>query len=169
MLDENGKTNEILSIGTDITERRRAEEALRREEALFASLANTIPDHIYFKDRQSRFIRINGAMARSFELRDPSEAVGKTDYDMFSTEHAQQAFVDEQRIMETGKPMIGVVEKETWPDGHFTWVSTTKMPLRDAQGRITGMVGIPATSPSTSWPRPRCASKTRSYPSRTKA
>src|SRR5208283_2706384 len=142
VLHEQGQANEILSIGSDITERRRAEEALKREEALFSDLANTIPDHIYFKDRQSRFIRINGAMARSFELRDASEAVGKTDFDIFSTEHAQQAFVDEQRIMETGRPMIGVEEKETWPDGHVTWVSTTKMPLRDAQGRVTGMVGI---------------------------
>jgi PAS domain S-box-containing protein len=142
VLDEHGQTNEILSIGSDITGRRRVEEALKREEALFADLANTIPDHIYFKDRQSRFIRINEAMARSFELRSAAEAVGKTDFDIFGAEHAQQAFADEQRIMETGKPLIGVEEKETWPDGHVTWVSTTKMPVRDAQGRITGMVGI---------------------------
>ncbi|MGA2018757.1 MAG: PAS domain S-box protein, partial [Opitutaceae bacterium] len=123
-------------------ERKGAEAALRQEEALFASLANTIPDHIYFKDRQSRFIRINASMARSFELRDAAEAVGKTDFDIFSNEHASKAYADEQRIMENGEPMIGVEEKETWPDGHVTWVSTTKMPLRDAQGRIIGMVGI---------------------------
>jgi PAS domain S-box-containing protein len=142
VLDEHGQTREILSIGFDITERRRAEEALRHEQALFNSLTSTIPDHIYFKDRQSRFIRINGAMARSFELRDVAEAVGKTDFDIFSEEHALQSYTDEQRIMETGEPMIGVEEKETWPDGHVTWVSTTKMPLRDAQGCITGLVGI---------------------------
>ncbi|HXP62495.1 MAG TPA: PAS domain S-box protein, partial [Dongiaceae bacterium] len=126
----------------DITEHKRAQEALRREEALFADLTNTIPDHIYFKDRQSRFIRINAALARSFGLRDAGEAVGKTDFDIFGEEHARQAYDDEQRIMETGEPMVGVEEKETWPDGHVTWVSTTKMPLRDAAGRISGMVGI---------------------------
>jgi PAS domain S-box-containing protein len=142
VLDAAGTIIGASTIARDITERKRAEEALRREEALFADLANTIPDHIYFKDRQSRFIRINGAMARSFELRDAAEAVGKTDSEMFSEEHARQAYADEQRIMETGVPMIGVEEKETWPDGHVTWVSTTKMPLRDAQGSITGIVGI---------------------------
>jgi PAS domain S-box-containing protein len=126
----------------DVTARKRAEEDLRREEGLFRELANAIPDHIYFKDRQSRFIRINLAMARSFGLRDAAEAVGKTDFDVFGSEHARQAYADEQRIMETGEPMIGVEEKETWPDGRVTWVSTTKVPLRDAQGAITGMVGV---------------------------
>src|ERR1017187_6263549 len=137
-----GKPVRWIGSVTDVTDQRMAEETLRQEEALFASMASTIPDHIYFKDRQSRFIRINGSMARSFKLRDAAEAVGKTDFDIFSKEHASTAFAEEQRIMETGEPMIGVEEKETWPDGHVTWVSTTKMPLRDAQDRITGMVGI---------------------------
>jgi len=139
---EQGKTMMLQATVRDVTERKLAQEALHREEALFASLANTIPDHIYFKDRQSRFIRINGAMARSFGLRDAAEAVGKTDSDIFSKEHASQAYADEQRIMETGEPMIDVEEKVTWPDGHVTWVSTTKVPLRDTQGCIIGIVGI---------------------------
>lgn len=126
----------------DITERKRIEEALRREEALFATLANTIPDHIYFKDRQSRFIRINAAMARRFGLPDAAAAIGRTDFSLFGEEHDRQAYADEQRIMETGKPMIGVDERETWPDGSVNWFSTTKMPLRDAQGCITGLVGV---------------------------
>jgi len=140
--DESGKVTGVFAAARDVTERKRAEEALRREQTLFTDLANTMPDHIYFKDRQSRFIRINDAMARSFGLRDVTEAVGKTDFDIFTEEHARQAFADEQRIMETGEPKIGIEEKETWPDGHVTWVSTTKVPLRDAQGWITGMVGI---------------------------
>jgi len=126
----------------DITARRLADEELRREQAFFKDLANTIPDHIYFKDRQSRFVRINEAMTRSFGLGDAAEAVGKTDSEIFSKEHAQKAYADEQQIIRTGEPMIAVEEKETWPDGHITWVSTTKMPLRDAQGCITGIVGI---------------------------
>ena len=127
---------------TDITERRLADEALLREQGFFKDLANTIPDHIYFKDRQSRFVRVNEANARLFGLHSPNEMIGKTDFDFFSQEHAQKAYADEQRIMETGEPMIGVEEKETWPDGHITWVSTTKMPLRDELGCITGIVGI---------------------------
>ena len=117
-------------------------EELRHEQSLFHSLLETIPDHIYFKDRQSRFVRINGTMARSFGLSDPQQAIGKTDFDIFTDEHARQAFADEQRIMKTGAALVGLEEKETWPDGHVTWVSTTKVPLLDASGAVTGIVGI---------------------------
>ena len=126
----------------DISERKRAEEALRKEQTLFTDLITTIPDHIYFKDRQSRFIRINDAMARAFGLRRPEEIIGRTDFDVFSGEHARQAYEDEQRVMNGGGSIVGQVEKETWPDGRVTWVSTTKVPLRDLDGQITGLVGI---------------------------
>jgi PAS domain S-box-containing protein len=129
----------LLSI---LEEQRKAQEELRAEQALFQSLVSTIPDHIYFKDRQSRFIRINEPMARMFGLRDSGGAVGRTDFDFFTGEHAQQAFSDEQRIMSTGVSLIGFEEKETWPDGRITWASTSKVPLRDADGQITGLVGI---------------------------
>ena len=132
----------IVAFCHDITKRKHAEEALRREQALFNDLIHTIPDNLYFKDRKSRFVRINDAMARSFGMRNAGEAAGKTDFDVFSEEHARQAFEDEQRIMSTGQPLIGLVEKETWPDGHVSWASTTKVPLRDAHGEITGLVGI---------------------------
>jgi PAS domain S-box-containing protein len=123
-------------------ERERIEDELRYERDLFNNLLNATPDHIYFKDRQSRFIRINDALARRFELRNAADAVGKTDFDMFSAEHARQAYNDEQRIMATGEPVIDLEEKETWPDGRVTWVSSTKVPLRDKHGRINGLVGI---------------------------
>ena len=132
----------LVAIVRDITDRRSAEEALRHEQALFADLFNTIPDHIYFKDRQGRFIRINESMVRAFGLRNAAEAVGKSDSDIFTEEHARQTQRDERRIMETGEPMVGVEEKETWPDGHVSWVSSTKMPLRDSQGRVTGLIGV---------------------------
>jgi PAS domain S-box-containing protein len=130
------------AVVEDITAHRQTEEALRHEQVLFQSLAGAIPDHIYFKDRQSRFVRINNTMAAIFGLRDPGLAIGKTDFDFFTEEHARQAFDDEQRIMRTGAPLVGSEEKETWPDGRVTWVSTTKVPLRDTNGNITGLVGI---------------------------
>jgi sigma-B regulation protein RsbU (phosphoserine phosphatase) len=122
--------------------RKRVEEAFSQERYLMNTLMDNIPDHIYFKDRQSRFLRINKSMAKLFNLDDPSQAVGKTDSDFFTSEHAEQARRDEQRIMETGHALRGKEEKETWPDGTVTWVSSTKECLRDARGEVIGTFGI---------------------------
>jgi PAS domain S-box-containing protein len=123
-------------------EHKRTEDALAKEQRLFAYLADNSPDYIYFKDRQSRFIRINAAHARQFGLNDPGEAVGKTDFDFHGREHAREAYADEQQIMATGQPIIAKEEREDWPDGRITWQSTTKIPLRDEAGNINGLVGI---------------------------
>ena len=131
-----------LAFLTDITERKRVEAALIEERNLLHTLMDNIPDHIYFKDRESRFTRINKAQAARFGFSDPAQALGKTDFDFFLPGHAQLAYEDEQEIIRTGKPMVGKEEREDWPDGHVTWVSTTKMPLRDAQGNITGTFGV---------------------------
>ena len=103
---------------------------------------DNIPDYIYFKDLESRFLRINKALAHVFNLDDPLMALGKSDNDFFKTEHSQQAFNDEQEIIRTGKPIIGKEEMETWFDRPPTWVSTTKMPLLDLKGKIIGTFGI---------------------------
>ena len=106
------------------------------------NLLENHPDHIYFKDAESRFLRITPSMAKWFHLKSPEEAIGKTDFDFFTHEHAVIAFNEEKEIMRTGKPLVGVEEKETWPDGTFTWVTTTKLPLRDNEGKIVGTFGI---------------------------
>ena len=105
-------------------------------------LMDTLPDCIYFKDAQSRFTRINRALAEKFGLSDPSEADGKTDFDFFSEAHARRAYEAEQEILKTGQPFVDFEEKEVWPDGRETWVMTTKMPLRDKSGAIIGTFGI---------------------------
>jgi PAS domain S-box-containing protein len=125
----------------EITERKRAEESLAREQQLLQTFMDNVPDHIYFKDIESRFIRINKALADWFGLDDPVQAIGKTDFDFFSDEHAQQAYADEQKVIRTGQPVI-MEEKETWPNGRETWVATTKMPLCDKKGNIVGTFGI---------------------------
>jgi len=120
------------------------EKALRElayEQLLLRAIMENIPDHIYFKDTESRFLRINKAQADWFGLSEPEQAVGKTDFDFFTEEHARPAYEDEQEIIRSGRP-IAKEEKETWPDGRETWVLTTKMPLRDAEGRIIGTFGI---------------------------
>ena len=125
-----------------IWHRKHAKEALVAEQRFLNSLITATPDLIYFKDRESRFIRINEAFARRNGLSSPREALGRTDFDLFGKEHARQACEDEQQIMTTGQPMIGKEEKEDWKDGHVTWVSSTKMPLCDGTGKIVGIMGI---------------------------
>ena len=103
---------------------------------------DNVPDNIYFKDAASRFLRINKALAACVGLSDPPQAIGKTDFDIFTEEHARLAYADEQEIMATGRPMVGKEEKETWLDGRVRWVSTTKMPFRDKDGTIIGTFGV---------------------------
>jgi PAS domain S-box-containing protein len=142
--DETGRVYRMAGSHEDITDRKKAEEELTHERYLLHSLMDTIPDNIYFKDRDSRFIRVNKTLRlrAAFGLGDPAQSLGKTDFDLFTEEHARQAYEDEQRIMSTGQPIVAKEEKETWPDGQVTWVSTTKMPLRDPQGNIIGTFGI---------------------------
>lgn len=116
-------------------------EALAQERFLLQSLMDNIPDHVYFKDRRSAIIRISRAQATLFGLSDPVAAVGKTDFDFFSPAHAQQARADELEIMRTGKTLT-IEECETWFHQPDTWVSTTKVPLRNEEGRIIGTFGV---------------------------
>jgi sigma-B regulation protein RsbU (phosphoserine phosphatase) len=109
---------------------------------LLENLMDNTSDAIYFKDLESRFIRVNLACAQKHGWESPTSNIGKTDFDIFAKEHAEQAFADEQKIIQSGEPLFGVEEKETWPDGSITWVSTTKMPMRDEDGVIIGTFGI---------------------------
>jgi len=132
----------MQGIAHDITERKHRESELALERSLLSALMENIPDYIYFKDTQSRFIRTSKAHARTFGLGDAKEAIGKTDMDFFSEEHARKAYDDEQHIIRTGEPILNVEEKETWPNRPDTWALTTKMPLRDQEGNIIGSFGI---------------------------
>ncbi len=123
-------------------ERNSAEQELAKERNLLRSLLETMPDRIYFKDHQSRFVRVNSAMAALFKLQRPEDAIGRSDFDFFLREHAESAFADEKEIMRTGKPMLDKVEKEVLPNGHIGWALTTKVPLRDRSGRIIGTMGM---------------------------
>jgi len=137
-----GKVSELIAIIENVSENKEIKSELAHEQALLNSLIEGIPDSIYFKDKESRFIKVNKAMLRKHGFKSDKEIIGKTDFELFGKEHAQQAFEDEQKIIQTGIPIINKEEKEDWADGRTTWVSSTKMPLYNNQGEIIGTFGV---------------------------
>ena len=141
--DATGAIVGVQGACQDITERKQTEEKLVYERDLLWMLLDSSPDHIYFKDTESRFIKCSAAQAQQFGVESADALAGMTDFDIFSEEHARPAFEDEQEIIRTGLPMINKVERETWQDGRpDSWALTTKMPLRNKDGRIIGTFGI---------------------------
>jgi len=138
----NGKVVGVQGITTNITERKRAEAQLNQERNLLHSLMQKSDDFIYFKDRESRFVRCSMKFAKLFNVQSPEALIGKSDADFFDDEHAREAFEDEQEIIRTGKSVVGKWEKESWPDGHVSWALTGKWPLRNEAGETIGTFGI---------------------------
>ena len=153
-----GRVFKVQGIFQDITERKRIEEALQKahdelelkvEErtsalsqanSLLQALMDYMPDQIYFKDMDCRFIRNSRSQASLLGLNDPKAVIGKTDFDFFP--HAAKAYAEEQEVMRSGKSLIDIEEWVVWPDGRESWVSTTKVPLRNSEGETIGIFGI---------------------------
>jgi len=113
------------------------------ELTCMSNLLSTSQERVYFKDRQSRFLLVSeGWIAAYTPGRSADELVGKSDFDVFSEQHASAAFEDEQEIIRTGQPLVGKVELETYSHSPDAWVSSTKMALRDDSGEIIGTFGI---------------------------
>ena len=132
----------IVAVSRDITERKKIEEALKNEKAFLDALMDNIPDSIYFKDRQCRLLRMNRKEMEDLGVNDMSQIVGKTDADLWGEKFGRKTFIDEQRLMTSGEPIIGLVESRQLEDGQTNWTWTTKVPLRDDHGQIVGLVGI---------------------------
>jgi diguanylate cyclase (GGDEF)-like protein/PAS domain S-box-containing protein len=112
------------------------------ERFIIETIMEHSQDTFYFKDMNSRFLFISKVVASRLGIDDPDFVIGKTDFDLFKEPHAAKAYEDEQRIIKTGKPILGKVEMETWLDGTVTWVSTSKYPLLDSHGNIIGTWGV---------------------------
>lgn len=123
-------------------EQERIQESLNQELTLLNALMQNIPDFVYFKDTNSRFLRISKSMVKLFNASTTDDLIGKSDFDFHSQEHAQKAFMEEQEIMRTLKPIVDKVVHEQFDDGREQWVSTTKMPLVNNQGDVIGVWGI---------------------------
>ena len=140
--DANGNIIGLVGVTRTINDIKRAEEALQYEKSLMDALMNNIPDSIYFKDRQCRLLKISRHMMESLNMTQESDYYLKTDIDLFGEEFGRATVESDLRLMETGKPIIGLVEGRKLPDGQINWTSTTKIPLRDQDGKIIGLVGI---------------------------
>ena len=138
------KANEVdnfVLLIRDITDRKQAEIKLAREHTLLQTLMDSIPDSIYFKDEENKFIKVNKAKAAHCNVK-PEEMIGKTDFDFLSEEEAKAAFNDDDEVLKTGKFIINKVEKLTNLEGSEKWVSVTKIPRFDPEGNIIGTMGI---------------------------
>jgi PAS domain S-box-containing protein len=138
---KDGSIRGIRSAVQDNTERKRTKEELAQKRDLLQALMNNLPDYIYFKDANSRFISINQALARHLGLKHPDEAVGKSDADFFPAHLARQKLADEQCLLANGTPILGLEEKSDTASG-AKWVSSTKVPIHGSDGKIIGLVGI---------------------------
>lgn len=132
----------IYAAAHDITERREAEDAIAEERKLLRTVIDTVPDYIYVKDLQHRMLLNNIAHTRSFGLENPEDAVGKTDFDFFPHELAAEFYDDEERLYQTGEPVIATEERTLHANGTYIWALTTKVPLHNVHGELIGLVGI---------------------------
>ncbi len=140
--DENSTAVTFIGIAQDVTERRESEERLKAERDLLQVFIDNIPDNIYFKDVESRFIRVNRAQAAFLNIGDPSEAIGKTDMDFQGADFGRQFLEEEQRILTTGQPVVNRVEYNPTTNGEPRWLAATKQVLRDSAGQVIGLIGI---------------------------
>jgi len=140
--DDTGKITGLIGIARDITRRKRAEDALASERLLLRTLINNLPDCIYAKDAETRKVIANPADLHNLGCKTEADAIGKTDYDFFPADIAAGYFADDQMVIQTGESVINREEKAILQNGETRWLLTSKIPWRDASGKIVGLVGI---------------------------
>jgi diguanylate cyclase (GGDEF)-like protein/PAS domain S-box-containing protein len=112
------------------------------DKALFETLMASPSDSVYFKDRESRLLRVSLKMAQSLGFENQADLIGKTDVDLFGPAFGRVTRAEEVRIMETGHPLVGAIESRQMQDGRTNWTQTTKRPIYDDDRRIIGVWGI---------------------------
>ena len=140
--DPHGQTIGIIGIGRDITKRKQAEDELRAERGLLRTLIDNMPDYIYVKDAQSRFLIANSALAKLIGVKSSEDLLGKSDFDFFPKELAASFYADEQAVIRSGEPLVNREEPSVDAQGNAKWTLTSKVPLHDPRGQTIGIIGI---------------------------
>ena len=139
--DAEGKPIQMVAVIRDITERKQAEEALRASRQITEGIIDAIPVRVFWKDRNLVFLGCNQAFARDAGFFDPQDLVGKDDFQMSWRPQAELYRADDRQVIESGQPRLLIEESRTASDGKTLTLLTSKIPLRNAQGEITGVLG----------------------------
>lgn len=142
IFDEVGKANRFAGTIIDITERKKAEESLSNEHLLLRTLIDNIPDAIYSKDLSCKKTLANLAEVCNVGAKSEAELLGKDDFDFYPKEIADGFFADDQSVLITGEPVINREEYILDENGEKRWLLSSKLPLRDKDDKIIGLVGI---------------------------
>lgn len=144
MVERDSKRTPLRMVGVwvDITRRKMADMHAMEDRDLFRTLINCLPDSIYFKSRESRFMIANESTARKMNVPTPSDLIGCKDSHFFSPEMCAVSQQQEEEIIRTGKPVTNQIHHETWKGGKNTWSKVSKFPWYAADGSVKGIVGI---------------------------
>jgi PAS domain S-box-containing protein len=138
VFDEAGDIIGVSAIAHDLTRRKRDEAAIRQLSADHKAIIDNAPAMIWYKDTKNNFVRVNPAGAKAFGM--PIEQIeGKSCYDLFP-DFAEKYYQDDLEVINSGNPKPGIVEPMTTASGEHLWVQTDKIPLRNEQGTITGIL-----------------------------
>ena len=139
-----GADGELRTVSTmrDITERKRAEEVLRESRKLLQLVVEHVPARIFWKDLDLRYLGCNTLFAKDAGHSRPDELIGKTDFEMGWKHQAELYRGDDKAVLESGAPKLDIEEPQTTPDGNTIWLRTSKVPLRDKDNRIIGVLGL---------------------------
>jgi PAS domain S-box-containing protein len=138
---DSGKITHFIGIMHDVTERRRAEDELRASHQLIEGIINAIPVRVFWKDKNLVYLGCNAVFARDAGFADPKDIVGKDDDQMGWHDRAELYRGDDREVIESGCPKLLIEEPLTTPDGNTLTILTSKIPLRNSDGEITGVLG----------------------------
>jgi two-component system, cell cycle sensor histidine kinase and response regulator CckA len=140
--DENRKPIYLVGVARDITEERKVLEEIHHSRQMLQSILDNIPQRVFWKDRDSRFLGCNKSFACDAGLSHPREIVGMDDFEMPWRAAAHSYRENDRFVMDTGMPRLRIEEPQRRPDGTVSWFRISKVPRRDRDGRVIGMLGV---------------------------